>query len=412
MTGAAAQGGAKKYRYRSEGEEHGPVSADELMELFATHMITAFDQVQVEGSTAWVAAQTVVGGLLESKAGAATAKSTAGGATTSATTSARASTSTPTGQQAAQPLIIPQRGAPAPKPEGSISDEELAASIAYAREQVKRATRIRLSLLVVLFAVVSGLGFRYSTNLRAAAPAADAVFRTDTRITLDAADATLVGAGKTADGTGTYTLVRLRDVTYASDGTVTVAVRDEPSRWRADFDNAPDYSEVRKSVLRDRVITFAGSVPTLSGSAPPSLSPLKLVSVGFDNTALYPDERMWPWPWQSWVIGAPQACSVLALELEDCKGEVSVKFNGFASCAGDRCARIGFGGDWEGVSDGDKIKLTLSGEILRSLDQGVDLSVQATGSMTVRRVVTGGASPNDASMSGAVTYAQTTALAP
>jgi len=408
--------GSKMYRYRSEGEEHGPVDAQQLMDLFATHMITAFDEVQVDGESQWIAAQTVVGGLLESKVGATTAKPEPTSANASATTSARASASTPQGQQAARPaaqqLVIPQRGAPAPKPEGTISDAEIAASIAYARGRVERTRRFRLALLGGVFVAIVGGALRYSTNLRAATPAPGSAFHTETRITLDAAQATLSGAGKSGSGTGTYILTRVRDVTYVGDGTVNAAVYDEPIRWQADFTNAPDYSEVKRSVLGGRVINFAGSVPTLSGSAPASMSPLKLVSVAFDNSALYPDERMWPWPWKSWVVASPQACSVFALDVEACEAELKLKFVGFASCNGDRCARLSFAGTWEGVTEGDKVNMTLNGEIIRSLSQGVDLSVRATGTMAIERVVPGGTSPATAKLSGPVTYAQSTARAP
>jgi hypothetical protein len=304
---------------------------------------------------------------------------------------------------------MPQRGAHAPKPEGSISDAELAESIAYARRRMQRATRLRLAIPVVLLVVGVVVGLRYSANLRSASPARDVAFHTDTRITLAATEAAIATAHGTA---GTYTVVRVRDVTYGSDGTVSMAVHDEPLRWSADLNGAPDHNEIKKAALRDRTITFAvgadGWVPTLSGDTPPMMSAWKLQAVAFDNAALFPEGRRWPWSSQPWVVSHPQACSVFALDVESCKAEVRLNFTGFVTYNGDRCARVTFEGEWEGVSEGDKLKLSLSGEVLRSLSQGVDLSVQATGTMKVGRVVTGGAAPSDASMAGPVTYSQTT----
>lgn len=405
--------GSNRFYYRSEGTEEGPVSGEKLLELFETHMITAFDEVRADGETAWMPAQQVVGGILEAKkkGGARARPAPSAGGAPQGNDGAQAG-----GGSTAQPeLVILQRGAPAPKPKGSITDQELAQSIAYANAEARRSRLIRGAVSAVLFLVALGAGVHFSTNLRAVTPAPETTLRVDTRIVIESANALMESPRGQWRGTGLYALTRVRDVTRGSDGTVSMVMRDESSRWRADLEGGPDHSELRPGLLRGQTVTFApaelGWSAALDGIPPTSKQTLKLQALAFDNSVLYPERRLWPWPWQSWQVPMPEACSVFALDIEGCKAELSVKFRGFAPCGTERCARLTFEGKWEGLSEGDRFNLQLTGEVLRSPAEGVDVSVQANGDLTVQRTIEGPTASSTATLSGKVTVTQTTGLA-
>jgi hypothetical protein len=217
-------------------------------------------------------------------------------------------------------------------------------------------------------------------------------------------------------GAGTIALTRVRDVTYASDGTVSMTFRDDSSRVQAELDGGPDYSEVRQGVLRGKTVAFSNSEEgwnaTLVGGAPSVKQGLKLRALAFDNAAFYPARRMWPWPWQSWQVKEPQACSVLAFDLEGCKAEMKLRFVGFAACGGERCARLSFEGEWQGQVEGDHLNLALKGEVLRSLSSLVDLSVNGEGTLALRRTIVGTGASGQLTASGHLVYAQQTQPAP
>ncbi len=404
--------GAPQYYYRSEGQEDGPVSADKLLELFETHMITAFDEVRVDGETKWQTVQPVVTAILEHKKSGGRARTNAGAVAGTGTGVAGDANRAPAREQN---MLVAQRGAPTPKPAGSITDEEMAQSIAYANAEVKRGWMLRGAFTLILFLVAGGLGIRYSATLHGA-PAFDTPWQVDTRITVDAATTKMSSPRGSWTGAGTIALTRVRDVTYASDGTVSVTFRDESSRVQAELDGGPDYSEVKQGLLRGKSVVFApgeeGWNATLVGGTPSVKQALKLRELGFDNAAFYPTRRMWPWPWQSWSVKEPQACAVLALDLEGCKAEMKLRFAGFASCGTERCARLTFEGEWQGQTEGDHLNLTLKGEVLRSLPRLVDVAVNGEGTLAMRRTIAGTASSNQLTMSGHVLYAQQTQPAP
>lgn len=404
-----SQGGAPLYYYRSEGQEDGPVSPEKLLELFETHMITAYDEVRRDGETQWQAVQPVVTAILEQKkAGGRRATNTASAPSTNGSAPANDGARAPAREQN---LLVAQRGAPAPKPAGSISDEDLAQSIAYANAEVKRGWMLRGALTFTLLGVAAGLAVHYSATLHGT-PALDTSWQVDTSLTIDAAAAKMSSPRGTWPGTATVKLTRVREVTYGSDGTVSMAFRDESSRVQADLEGGPDHSELKQGALRGRAVTFSpgetGWSTTLVGAAPSAKQALKLSALAFDNGAFYPERRMWPWPWQSWDVKEPQSCSVLALDLEECKGEVKLRFVGFATCGAERCARLTFAGEWQGQSEGDHVNLTLSGEVLRSLSSRTDVAVNGEGTLAVRRTSTGTTSSNHLELSGHVVYAQQT----
>lgn len=405
-----SQGGAPLYYYRSEGQEDGPVSADKLLELFETHMITAYDEVRRDGETQWQPVQPVVTAILEQKKSGGRTRAAA-----STSHNATGSTSVNDASRAApareQNLLVAQRGAPAPKPAGSISDEDLAQSIAYANAEVKRGWMLRGALTFTLLGVAAGLAVHYSATLRGV-PVFDTAWQVETHLTVDAAGAKMTLPRGSWSGTGTLKITRVRDVTYNSDGTVAMSFRDESSRVQADLEGGPDHSELKQGVLRGRAVTFApveaGWNATLVGASPNPRQALKLRALAFDNGAFFPARRMWPWPWQSWDLKPPEACGVLALDLEECEAEVKVRFVGFAACGTERCARLTFSGEWKGQTEGDHVNLALSGEVLRSLSSLVDVAVNGEGTLALRRTIAAPTSTGTAALSGHVVYSQQT----
>lgn len=389
------------YYYRSEGVEEGPVSGDQLVELFATHMITAYDQARLTNGSDWLPVQQLVNEILEAKKSGARGKQ--GGADAGARE---------------ENALVAQRGAPTAKPEGSISDEEMARSIDYARTQVKRRQNLGTVVGFAVLAIGIGFGFRYSTNLRAGVAPMDVPLRVDTRLVMEGGNAKITAPRGGGEGTGSFVQTRIRDVTFASDGTVAMFFREESSRLRAELAGTAEHSEFRQGSLLGRAVsltqTEAAWSATLVGAEarPRQLDRVKALAA--DNAALYPDKRIWPWPWQAWKVNEPDACSVLALDLEKCTGEVTLRFRGFVSCNSERCARLEFSGEWEGTSEGDAVNLTLKGEILRTLASAMDVSIQGEGGLILTRTTPGpvGTPPHIARISGPVVYSQTVGVAP